>query len=152
MVKNYIIKLLTLMADFNIEYKKLILAEGGYVNDPDDSGGETYLGISRKNNPKWIGWKTIDEIKKVNGTKNITKILKQNESLTDSASIYYKMKYWDIFRLDEIPNQKIAHEMFDTCVNCGEAAAIRFAQASLGERIDGRWTLSLLHKLAAIHS
>ena len=36
--------------------------------------------------------------------------------------------------------------MFDTCVNCGQAAAIRFAQASQDvERIDGRWTLKLTY-------
>ena len=52
------------MANFNIEFEKLILAEGGYVNDSDDAGGETYLGISRKNNPNWSGWKLIDSIKK----------------------------------------------------------------------------------------
>ena len=39
------------MAKFDEEFDKVILAEGGYVNDPDDAGGETYLGISRKNNP-----------------------------------------------------------------------------------------------------
>ena len=42
--------------------------------------------------------------------------------------------------------------MFDTCVNCGSAAAIRFAQAALGENINGRWSLNLLHRLAAIKS
>lgn len=135
------------MADFNIEFKKLVLAEGGYVNDPDDSGGETYLGISRKNNPKWVGWKTIDEIKKVNGVKNITKILKQNESLTNSASIYYKMKYWDIFRLDEIPNQKIAHEMFDTCVNMGPKSAINIAQQILDMTPTGVFSDELFYNL-----
>ena len=72
--------------------------------------------------------------------------------LQDYVRELYKNNYWDVFELDEIPSQIIAYQMFDTCVNCGEAAAIRFAQASLGERIDGRWTLSLLHKLAAIHS
>ncbi len=33
------------MAKFDDEFEKVILAEGGYVNDPDDAGGETYLGI-----------------------------------------------------------------------------------------------------------
>ena len=36
------------MADFRLAYKKIEAAEGGYVNDPDDKGGETYKGISRK--------------------------------------------------------------------------------------------------------
>ena len=66
--------------------------------------------------------------------------------------VLYKNKYWDVFELDDIPSQRIAYQMFDTCVNCGPAAAIRFAEASLGRKITGRWTLSLLHELAAIHN
>lgn len=34
--------------------------EGGYVNDPDDQGGETYCGIARKHHPGWPGWQTVD--------------------------------------------------------------------------------------------
>ena len=135
------------MADFNKEFEKLILAEGIYGNDPDDSGGETFLGISRKYNPTWVGWKTIDEIKKANGTKNLTKILKQNKSLIDSANLYYKIRYWDIFRLDEIPNQKIAHEMFDTCVNMGQKSAILIAQQVIGMTPTGVFTEELFYNL-----
>ena len=34
--------------------------EGGYVFDPDDSGGETYKGVARKFHSKWEGWSKID--------------------------------------------------------------------------------------------
>lgn len=135
------------MADFNKEFEKLILAEGIYGNDPDDSGGETFLGISRKYNPTWTGWKTIDEIKNANGTKNLTKILKQNKSLIDSAKVYYKIRYWDVFRLDEIPSQKIAHEMFDTCVNMGSKSAILIAQQVIGMTPTGVFTEELFYNL-----
>ena len=36
-------------------------AEGFYSNDIDDSGGETLYGIARNKNPKWLGWKIVDE-------------------------------------------------------------------------------------------
>ena len=39
------------MANFDEEFNRIIFVEGGYVNDKDDAGGETYLGISRKANP-----------------------------------------------------------------------------------------------------
>ena len=39
--------------------------EGGYVDDRDDRGGETYRGISRNNFPDWKGWKKIDGFKPV---------------------------------------------------------------------------------------
>ncbi|RYD50653.1 MAG: hypothetical protein EOP52_13405, partial [Sphingobacteriales bacterium] len=35
------------MADFLTAYKRTAVAEGGYANDPDDLGGETYKGIAR---------------------------------------------------------------------------------------------------------
>ena len=135
------------MAQFDKEFDELILAEGGYVNDKDDVGGETYLGISRKNNPKWIGWEVIDEVKKKYGTRNITARLKKDVALTNSAKLLYKQKYWDVLELDDIPSQSIAHELFDTCVNCGKATAIRIAQQVLMMTVTGKWSEELKYNL-----
>lgn len=135
------------MAKFDEEFDKVILAEGGYVNDPDDAGGETYLGISRKNNPKWVGWEVIDDIKKKYGTKNITSRLKKDVALTNSAKLLYKQNYWDILELDDIPSQGMAHQLFDTCVNCGKTTAIRIAQQVLMMTITGKWSDELKYNL-----
>lgn len=135
------------MANFDKEFDELILAEGGYVNDKDDAGGETYLGISRKNNPKWVGWEVIDDIKKKYGTKNITSRLKKDVALTNSAKLLYKQNYWDVLELDDIPSQDIAHQLFDTCVNCGKTTAIRIAQQVLMMTITGKWSDELKYKL-----
>ena len=135
------------MAQFDKEFDKLILTEGGYINDKDDAGGETYLGISRKNNPKWIGWEVIDDIKKKYGTKNITARLKKDVALTNSAKLLYKQNYWDVLELDDIPSQNIAHELFDTCVNCGKTTAIRIAQQVLMMTVTGKWSEELKYNL-----
>lgn len=135
------------MAKFDEEFDKVILAEGGYVNDPDDAGGETYLGISRKNNPKWVGWEVIDDIKKKYGTKNITSRLKKDVALTNSAKLLYKQNYWDVLELDDIPSQDISHQLFDTCVNCGKTTAIRIAQQVLMMTITGKWSDELKYNL-----
>lgn len=135
------------MADFDIEFKKLIFTEGGYVNDPDDAGGETYLGISRKNNKYWNGWKIIDTTKKLYGTKNITARLKKDITLTNSAKVLYKQNYWDIFDLDDLQSQKIAHQMFDTCVNCGARTAVLLAQQVCGMTSTGKWSQELKYNL-----
>lgn len=135
------------MAKFDEEFDKVILAEGGYVNDPDDTGGETYLGISRKNNPKWVGWEVIDDIKKKYGTKNITSRLKKDVALTNRAKLLYKQNYWDVLELDDIPSQGIAHQLFDTCVNCGKTTAIRIAQQVLMMTITGKWSDELKYNL-----
>lgn len=134
------------MAKFDIEFDKVIIAEGGYVNDPDDNGGETYLGISRKFNPKWGGWAIIDKEKK-KGLKGITSRLKANHELTDKAKLLYKENYWDILELDDIPNQKIAHQLFDTCVNCGAKVAIDIAQQVTGMSKTGKWSSELKYNL-----
>lgn len=135
------------MAKFDEEFDKVILAEGGYVNDKDDSGGETYLGISRKNNPKWDGWRKIDAVKKKYGTKNINSRLKKDISIIESAKAYYKQYYWDILELDDIPNQNVAHQLFDTCVNCGKTTAIRIAQQCCMMTITGKWSEELKYNL-----
>ena len=51
------------MADFKKALSKILKWEAGYVNDPDDAGGETFAGVSRKNNKNWKGWPIIDKHK-----------------------------------------------------------------------------------------
>ena len=52
------------MADFASAFAATMKAEGGYVNDPQDPGGETYKVIACKMNSKWDGWTIIDLAKK----------------------------------------------------------------------------------------
>jgi lysozyme family protein len=134
------------MANFDKEFEKVVFVEGGYVNDPDDAGGETYLGISRKNNPKWNGWISIDQLKK-HHPKNFKKFLKQTPELTAKAKCLYKEKYWDVLELDDIHSQDIAHQLFDTAVNMGIASAIRIAQQVIGMTITGKWSDELKYNL-----
>ena len=155
MLLNYLETLLiriNIMATFDDAYKILLKSEGGYVNDSDDSGGETYRGISRRYNLEWEGWTIIDNYKRRYQGKSLAKVLNADEALQVMVKDLYKQKYWDVLELDEVPSQNIAYQMFDTCVNCGFGSAVRFAQASLGEKIDGRWSLNLLNKLVSIKS
>ena len=138
------------MADFKSAYKKIEAAEGGYTFDPDDAGGETYKGISRKANPNWDGWISIDAIKKAHPT-TFKSILKRTPELEKKVQELYKDKYWDCFELDDVPNQLVAEQMFDTAVNQGQTAAIKFAQRVLELRETGKWSLDLLNKLVAIN-
>lgn len=135
------------MADYKIEFNKVIYHEGGYVNDPDDSGGETYLGIARKHNPNWYGWVIIDKVKRKRPISTLNKWLAKEEELLRATKGYYKKYYWDVLYLDDIPSQKIAHVMFDTCVNMGKIAAIRVAQKILYLPQTGRWSTVLFNRL-----
>ena len=108
------------MADFNEAFDKTMGHEGGYINDPDDAGGETYRGIARQYNPQWAGWDIIDDTK-----PNIN-----NADLDADVRQFYEERYWDVNRLDDFP-QSIANEMFDTGVNMGTGRAGRFLQTAL---------------------
>lgn len=135
------------MANFKESFDKVILAEGGYVNDPDDAGGETYLGISRVNHPYSKIWDIIDSIKKEYGTKNINNRLKQDTRLIKEAEHIYKSKYWDVLYLDEVPSQRIAHQLFDDAVNRGVGSAIRVAEHVMGMTPTGKFSDALLTNL-----
>lgn len=98
------------MSNFEKCFEKLILIEGGYVNDSFDSGGETKYGITKNTARK-------------NGYMGNMKDLPLS-----FAKEIYKKSYWDINKLDEIKDEKIQEEIFDTGVNCGTSTAIKFIQ------------------------
>lgn len=135
------------MASFKIAFDKVILAEGGYVNDIDDAGGETYLGISRKNHPNANMWKYIDEYKKQYTIKELNNVLAKDEKIISEIQHIYSYKYWDVFDLDNVPNQKIAHQIFDDAVNRGVVAATRLAQHIMGMTVTGKITEELIYNL-----
>ncbi len=51
------------MADFDKAFNFVQNHEGIYSDDPDDSGCETYRGVSRAHNPLWPGWAIIDRLR-----------------------------------------------------------------------------------------
>lgn len=135
------------MAKFKEEFEKIVLVEGGYVNDPDDAGGETYLGISRRAHPTSPIWNIIDEYKNRFFGREITKNLKLNNNLTDQIAKIYKSEYWDVFDLDNVKNQAIAHQIFDDAVNRGIKSAIRLAEHVMGMTMTGKISDALLYNL-----
>lgn len=83
----------------------ILEAEGGYVNDPADPGGETKFGISKRAFPKI----------------NIADLTIQQ------AKAIYKEYYWDRARIERLPSH-LRLVVFDACVNMGNVAAIRLLQ------------------------
>ena len=117
------------MADFNIAFKRTIFKEGGYVNDKDDAGGETYMGISRIVYPDLDMWKIIDRVKKYCvDTPDINKELKSNDELTEYIKKFYETNYWRPFNLYNQQNQRLANQIFDTAVNMGIAKTKKLIQ------------------------
>lgn len=109
------------MADFLQAYKITLGHEGGYTLQPN----ETYLGVDRKHHPKWQGWDVIDDMKRTNGFQ--VKHLDANHMLQNMVQSFYKSEFWDKMKLDNVNDQRIANELFDTGVNAG----VGFAGKSL---------------------
>lgn len=112
------------MADFAIAYAPLKDYEGGYSNDPSDSGGETYAGISRRYFPAWEGWGIIDSWKKRIGSNaaTLTKKLAAIPELQSLVSRWYEKEWWDKLGLASLP-QAVANEIFEQAVNLGKGGS-----------------------------
>lgn len=135
------------MANFDIAYKRTLQFEGGYVNDPKDAGGETYRGISRKNNSKWEGWKIIDSYKK---KSNFPKNLDKDSKLQELVKQCYRDNYWTPCWGDKIRLQKVADDVYDTAVNMGVATSIKLLQRQWKMTETGKMSNVLLNKLNSI--
>jgi lysozyme family protein len=122
------------MADFASAFAATMKAEGGYVNDPQDPGGETYKGIARKMNSKWEGWTLIDLAKK---ERNFPANLDKHTVLQEKIRAFYEVNYWDKIRGDDIADQHIAECIFDFAVNAGPITSAKLAQITVGAEPDG---------------
>ncbi len=119
------------MADFNEAIVKTLAREGGakFTDDPNDPGGATKFGISQRAYPN------LD-------IKNLTE---------QQAREIYKTDYWNRIRGDDINNQVIAENIFDTAVNMGVRTASRLAQLAADiTPVDGIIGSKSLEKLNSI--
>jgi lysozyme family protein len=101
----------------------LMLAhEGGFVNHPQDPGGMTNLGVTKRVWEEWVGHE-VDE--------------KQMRALThEMVAPLYKRKYWDAVRADDLV-AGVDYVVFDVAVNSGPGRAIKFLQSCVGVTVDG---------------
>lgn len=136
------------MACFEVAYRRTARFEGGYVNDPRDSGGETYNGISRRANPKWEGWKIVDEMRGKSGFPQ--NLISRKDELKKLELKLYKNNYWDTIWGDKIKNQYVANDMYDTAVNMGYQTSIRLSQRQFKIKETGSMDETLLKKLNSV--
>ena len=128
------------MANFDIAFPPILVHEGGYVNDPDDPGGETYQGIARKMHPDWLGWTIIDLLKKHGSfpvslhSSDEKEILKQ---LDFEVKSFYYSNFWMKIQGDKLTNQKVADSIFDFAINAGIPVSISLAQSVVNAKPDG---------------
>ena len=110
------------MVDFKTAFARTALLEtggdsnGGYTNDPEDPGGETKWGISKRSYPN-------EDI------KNMTR---------ERAAVIFKRDFWDAVGGDSLPDG-VAYQAADAAYNCGPDNAIRFLQRAVRVLDDGHW-------------
>lgn len=102
------------MTHFLKNIDRVLGHEGRYVNDPNDPGGETNWGISKRAYPN------VD-----------IKLLSRN----DAISIYFR-DYWVKIRGDRLPDG-VAYQLLDSAVNSGITQSFRFLQRAIGVADDG---------------
>ena len=122
------------MADFTQAFQLMIAHEGGYGNDPDDPGGETYKGVARKIFSKWDGWTKVDILKRQSG---FPANLDKDPELQQNVSDFYRVTFWDKINGDQITNQNVANSIFDFGVNAGSGTSGSLAQMVVGAKSDG---------------
>lgn len=97
--------------------------EKGFVNNPNDSGGATNLGITIGILASYFGRPVMeDEVRGIN---------------KDLAKLIYKELFWEPMMLPQVSNAKVASILFDQAVLCGSPQAVMSAQRSLGLKHDG---------------
>lgn len=103
--------------NFDKSFEIVVNSEGGYVNDPDDPGGETKYGISKRAYPK------VD-------IKNLT---------LDSAKDIYLRDYWVPAGCDNL-DYPLDTAVFSCAVNCGVSRARKIlAKSADTEGFKANW-------------
>ena len=121
------------LSNFQIAMKVVLHWEGGWVNNPDDPGGETIFGISRIHHPGWAGWTTVDAAK---ANPDFSAELMDNTGLRQLAVDFYEQNFWKQVHGDELPPQ-LALLVFDMAVHSGPLVAMRQLQVTLAVLVDG---------------
>ncbi len=99
---------------FEKAINRLLGHEGGYVNNPDDPGGETNWGISKRSYPH----------------------LNMKELTREQAIALYYRDFWQVVHGDDLP-EGIGYQLLDYAVNSGCGTALRALQRAVGVADDG---------------
>ena len=110
------------MSNFNECLQIILHHEGGYVNHPEDPGGATNLGVTKRVYEEWVG-----------RTVSLDKM--EQLQVSDVAPIY-KKNYWDKVRGDDLPSGA-DWACFDWAVNSGSGRPAKALQRIVGATQDG---------------
>ena len=102
--------------------KMLLKHEGGFVNHPDDPGGITNHGVTKKVYEKWVEREVSEQ--------------EMRDLTHEDVAPIYKKNYWDRLRADDLPSG-VDWSCFDWGVNSGTSRAAKALQRIVGVEQDG---------------
>lgn len=116
------------MANVDILLPFILKYEGGFVNDPADSGGATNKGVTIAT------WRSVGYDKDGDGDIDVQDLkLISNKDVRDRV---LKPHYWDRWKANQIQSQKIANILVDWVWASG-ANGIKIPQRLLSVAVDG---------------
>ena len=105
------------MASFAAALPFILGNEGGFSDDPEDSGGRTNFGITQQ---------TLTDFKLAHPDLSLPDDVA--DLMVDEAGVIYHTDYWCF---DGMESEAVATKVFDMAVNMGLRRAIRLLQATL---------------------
>jgi lysozyme family protein len=105
--------------NFDDAFDRLIGHEGGYVNNPHDTGGETNWGVTAR-------------VARARGYAGDMRSLSK-----ERAKQIARAEYWDPVRADDLPAW-IRFDVFDAAYNSGVGQSAKWLQRTVGAAEDGR--------------
>jgi lysozyme family protein len=117
------------MAEFEKAIAFVLPNEGGFVDNPNDSGGATNFGLSLR----FLRTLPVESLRKygVFVTPEDLSVENVKELTLDQARNIYKSEFWDNAPYEKIALQCVANYIFDMAVNHGEHQAIKIAQRAV---------------------
>lgn len=113
----------------------ILQSEGGFVDDPQDPGGATNLGITLHTLSGWVGH---------------TATIADVQALTAAdVSPIYRADYWNAAHCDAVPDG-VDLMVFDCAVNSGVGRAIRTLQMAGGVTADGAFGPNTAKAVASV--
>jgi len=117
------------MAEFAPAYTAVVARdEGGYVDDPQDRGGETYRGIARRFQPDWPGWRIIDRIT-ARAPGDFQADAAEVGELDRLVEAFYRERFWARYGLGQLRDQALANKVFSFLIHSEQGAGFALQRA-----------------------
>lgn len=112
-----------MIGNFEPCFKAVLKHEGGFANHPEDPGGMTNLGVTKRVWEEWMMPQPVTEA----DMRALTPAL---------VAPLYKNRFWDVCKCDHLPSG-LDYVVFDLAVNSGTRRAAKFLQSAVGVGADG---------------